>query len=69
VIDSDSRARERFLFLFKDSIIICRLKPRTTAETIANVNNNQLSSIVSGAVSLPNYFKGALVFKNIIPVF
>ena len=52
---------------FKDIIIICRLKPRTTAETIA-FHNNQLGSIVSGSISLANYFKGTLVFKSFIPV-
>lgn len=67
VIDADNRLRERFLFLFKDCIIVCRLKPRTTTETIANANN-QLSSIVSGSVSLANYFKGALYFKSFVPV-
>lgn len=67
VVDTDNRLRERVLFLFKDNIVICRLKPRTTAETIATTNT-QLSSIVSGTVSLINYFKGALVFKNFIPV-
>lgn len=66
-MDPENRLKERFLFLFKDYIIICRLKPKTTAETIATVTN-QLSSIVSGAMSLNNYFKGALVFKNFIPV-
>ncbi len=69
IVDSENRLRERFLFLFKDMIIICRLKPRTTAENIAsNNNNNQLTSIVSGSVSLANYFKGALYFKAFIPV-
>lgn len=67
MVDSDNRLRERILFLFKDFIIICRLKPKTTAETIASVNN-QLSSIVSGTVSLVNYFKGSLIFKNFVPV-
>jgi hypothetical protein len=67
VVDSENRLHERFLFLFKDTIVICRLRPRTTAETIAS-NNSQLASIVSGSVSLANYFKGALHFKAFIPV-
>jgi hypothetical protein len=67
IIDSENRARERVLFLFKDALVICRLKPKTTAETIASANN-QLSSIVSGTLTLSTHFKGALVFKNFIPV-
>lgn len=68
VIDSENRPRDRYLFLFRDHILICRLKPRTTAETIASSSFNQLGSIISGSNSLTNFFKGALVFKNYIPL-
>ena len=69
VHDAENRARERVLFLFKDNLVICRLKPRTTSETIATTAaNSQLNAIVSGTVSLINHFKGALAFKSVIPV-
>ncbi|RNA17973.1 muscle M-line assembly unc-89-like, partial [Brachionus plicatilis] len=68
IIDHENRARDRYLFLFRDHILICRLKPRTTAETIASTSFNQLGSIVSGSASLPNFFKGALVFKSYVPL-
>ncbi|RMZ96627.1 hypothetical protein BpHYR1_009172, partial [Brachionus plicatilis] len=68
IIDHENRARDRYLFLFRDHILICRLKPRTTAETIASTSFNQFGSIVSGSASLPNFFKGALVFKSYVPL-
>lgn len=59
------KLRERVIFLFDNDIIICRLKPKTTAETIAS-NNHHLNAIVSGTISLINHFKGSLVFKGAI---
>ncbi|CAF0740265.1 unnamed protein product [Brachionus calyciflorus] len=63
IIDSDNRLRDRYLFLFRDHILICRLKPRTTAETIASS-----TSFTNSINSISNYFKGALVYKNYIPL-
>ena len=68
VFDYENRARDRYLFLFKDHILICRLKPRTTAETIATSSFNQLGPIASSPTSLTNFFKGALVFKSYLPL-
>lgn len=68
IFDYENRARDRYLFLFKDHILICRLKPRTTAETIASTSFNQLGPIASSPTSLTNFFKGALVFKNYLPL-
>ena len=83
LVDDNNRLRERFLFLFKDTIVICRLKPppSRTSAAAADTTFQQASShssrqqqqqvssaIVSGSVSLANYFKGPLYFKAFIPV-
>lgn len=68
IFDFENRARERYVFLFRDHILICRLKPRTTAETIASTSFSQFGSLISGSTSLLNFFKGALVFKNYVPL-
>jgi hypothetical protein len=67
IYDFEHKLRERILFLFKNNIIICRLKSKTTAEAIAT-NNSKLNHLFSGTIPLINHFKGNLIFKTLIPL-